>query len=57
MTSYNDITGDPLVSKSSTEKYRSEHERIFGSKSKCTKCDKGTDVLKPVICKECRDAE
>jgi hypothetical protein len=54
MTSYNDITGDALVSKSNTEKYRSEYDRIFGSKTKCTECDRGADVIKPVICKECR---
>ena len=34
MTAKNDITGDPLVSKSPTESYRDGWDRIFGKKNK-----------------------
>jgi len=30
MTSYNDITGDALTSKSNTDKFRSNYDKIFG---------------------------
>jgi len=30
MTSYNDITGDALTSKSNTEKFRTNYDKIFG---------------------------
>jgi len=32
MTSYNDITGDALTSKSNTENFRDNYDRIFKSK-------------------------
>lgn len=33
MTAKNDITGDTLVSKTSTDAYREGYDRIFGKKS------------------------
>ena len=33
MTSYNDITGDALTSKSNTENFRDNYDRIFKSKA------------------------
>ena len=34
MTSKNDVTGDPLISKSPTDSYRDGWDRIFGKKPK-----------------------
>lgn len=34
MTTTNDITGDKLKSKPTTDKYRSGYDQIFGNKSK-----------------------
>lgn len=39
MATKNDITGDPLVSKSPTEAYRDGWDRIFGKKEKETPQD------------------
>lgn len=33
----NDVTGDPLVSKHNTEKFRSNYDNIFGNKPKAEK--------------------
>jgi len=37
MTSYNDITGDALTSKSNTKNFRDNYDRIFSSKAKPVK--------------------
>jgi|TARA_B110000914_G_scaffold182011_1_gene164607 hypothetical protein len=34
MTSYNDITGDALVSKSNTKNFRDNYDKIFSSPKK-----------------------
>ena len=34
MTSYNNITGDALVSKSSTKKFRDNYDKIFSKPDK-----------------------
>ena len=58
--SKNDITGDDLKSKASTDAYREGHDRIFqswctlcGKASTCT-CDKPVDaaVNKPLDCQK-----
>lgn len=48
MATKNDITGDPLITKSSTDSYRDGWDRIFGKKKEekkeqkkhCGNCDK-----------------
>lgn len=39
MTAKNDITGDSIMSKPSTDKYRDGHAAIF-NKAKCERCGK-----------------
>jgi hypothetical protein len=39
MATKNDITGDPLISKSPTESYRDGWDRIFGQKKQLEKTD------------------
>jgi len=58
MTSYNDITGDPLVSKSSTNNFRDNYDRIFKSRNKC-QCHKDKNstlipVNKTNVCGVCK---
>lgn len=36
MTARNDITGDALITKSSTDAYREGYDRIFGKKKQAT---------------------
>lgn len=62
MTSTNDITGDKLITKSSTDSYRDGWDRIFGKKpslplydcgecfSGCYgRCHKAIQLEKPVV--------
>jgi len=46
MTSYNDITGDALTSKSNTENFRDNYDRIFAKPTKKDKQVKKTDESK-----------
>jgi len=46
MTSYNDITGDALTSKSNTENFRENYDRIFKAKPVKEPTKKNKEVKK-----------
>jgi len=46
MTSYNDITGDALTSKSNTENFRENYDRIFKTKPVKEPTKKNKEVKK-----------
>jgi len=52
--SINDITGDRLVSKGNTDKYRDNHKDIFGDKN-CDTCGRFSMRLKDGMCPVCID--
>lgn len=53
MTARNDVTGDALVSKTSTEAYRQGHDRIFCKHDWCSDGDPGLGEIMEFTCSRC----